>query len=497
MQKSRIFLFLLLAFILGTGIGSFVAIPFFISFCILVTSIVFLVWTWFNPKLKLIGFCLIILVLGILRYNASLPKVDIENIQFYNGKEVVFQGIVSKEPDVRIDKTKLTINSQQLTVGDYQRKVQGRVLVTVPLYPGYDYGDKLEISCRLEQPKEFNNFDYPGYLACHGIYSLCYWSKINIISRDQGNRIYTAILSLKSKLQNIINSTLKEPQASLLSAMLLGNKRNLSPDFQEELNITGTRHLTAVSGLHVTVLAMIFMNIAVLFVRRQTAFYFAIAALVLFIILVGAPASAVRAGIMVFLLLLAQRLGRLKNATNAVVLAGVLMLLVNPKLLSSDVGFQLSFTAVLGIIWLYPHTKNFGVGIYPYWLKKFSWLSKSIAVTLAAQIFAFPLVWYHFGYLSLVAPLSNVFILPVMPFVLGLGFLFGLPSVIFSWLAKIFVWPVWLVLSYVAGAVKIFSKIPFASISTGHVPWWFVVFLYILIGCWVYNINQKNKYPIE
>jgi len=178
---------------------------------------------------------------------------------------------------------------------------------------------------------------------------------------------------------------------------------------------------------------------------RSRSFYFTLLLLGLFIVMIGLPSSAVRAGIMGGFFLLAQKLGRPQAGVRAVVFAAVGMLAFNPLLLKSDVGFQLSFLAVMGIIYLTPFLQRF---------LKF----RVLAMTLAAQIFTLPILIYNFGYFSKVAVLTNVLIVPLLAYLMGLGFIFILAGLIFQPLGWLLSWPIWLLLTYITKIVEFFSK---------------------------------------
>jgi competence protein ComEC len=137
-------------------------------------------------------------------------------------------------------------------------------------------------------------------------------------------------------------------------------------------------------------------------------------------------------------------------------------LAVNPLLLRFDVGFQLSFLAVSGIIFLSPWLRKALLILFK---KRFSTLQEILAMTFSAQVFTLPIMVFGFGQISLIAPLSNILILPILPLILGLGFAFCLFGLIWNPLAWILSWPIWLMLSYLLGIVDWFSQISFFSIS--------------------------------
>jgi competence protein ComEC len=436
---------------------------------------------WQYKKLVVIGFCILFLVTGIWRHQQAELRIIDNELKKFNDleKKITLIGQVIKEPDIREKNIKLTIKPNN---------IEGKVLVTTNRYPQYQYGDKLKITGFLKTPQELGDFDYPGYLAKDGIYSVLYWPEIELVKKGQGNLIYTKILSFKERLRESIYQNLSPPQSSILGAIILGDKSRISQEWKEKLNYAGVRHLTAVSGMHVAILTSILMTLLIgLGLWRQQAFYFAIILITLFIVMTGLQPSAIRAGIMGGLFLFAQYLGRLNSARRAIVMAGAVMLAQNPLLLRLDVGFQLSFLAILGIIYFLP--------IFRSWFRKIPNLfqfKNIISITLSAQIFTLPILIYNFGYLSLVAPITNVLILPLLPFIMIFGFIFGLLGMFWQLLGWIFSWPAWLLLTYLAKIVDWFSSQSFAYLTL-EISWVWLILLYLVLGLITWRLNEKQK----
>ncbi len=488
---SKISFWAILFFIFGVGLASFVLIPFYVYLPIFLLFLIF----WLaraNFSLKKLGPFLIILfsltffILGIFRYQVSRPEIDSNYLAFYNGSSVIFQGQITEEPDERFDKIKLTIG--QLTLNDLN--LQGNVLVNVPLYSGYQYGDLLEVECKLQEPGLIGQFDYHEYLARDNIYSTCYWPKIKILEPDQGSIIYSSILSFKHQTKDLIDFIFPEPQGSFISALTLGLKRQVPQEIRDWFALSGTAHILAISGLHISILTKLIMIffITVLAIPRQKAFWPTLIIISLFVILAGAPASAIRAAIMGLALIYAEKVGRPHSGMRLIVLAAAVMLLINPQLLKSDIGFQLSFMAVLGLHFLGPRLNHYFAKIPDF---RFLPMRAYLTATLSAQIFVLPLVLYYFGNLSLIAPLVNILILPVIPLIMLLGFLFALSGLIYLGLAKIIFWPLWILLTYVILLVKAAASIPYLSFVFSGFPFIGVIFLYLLIIFWL------KKYAIK
>ena len=422
-----------------------------------------------------LSFIIIILIISLLNgFGTESEKVN----QYYD-QEVVLEGIIINEPEQRINQQKFEFKTEN---------IPGKILVTAELYPKYKYGDKLKISGILREPAVFDDFDYRAYLAKDKIHLVIYYSQIIKLDENQANWFYQRIFNFKDKLRDVIEQTLLPPQSSVLKAIFLGDKYGLSNELKEKLNISGTRHIVAISGMHMIIMSQIllFLGLAV-GLWRQQAFYFVLILLFIYILMIGAPASAIRAGIMAGLLLLAQKSGRLRSADRAVVFAATIMLLINPFLLKSDVGFQLSFIATLSIIYLKPILDDKTNKLpNPYQIKDI------LTMTLAAQLGTLPILIFHFGRLSLISPLANLLIVPLLPVIMISGIVLSFTGLIWLSLAKIIAWPVWFLLTYVVKVVDYLSAVPLAAYEFKSASWIFLIGYYVIL-VWIYvSYSAKN-----
>jgi len=493
MSKSKIFLFICLAFILGVGLNSWfkISAPFIFYYFVFVIVIVLFFIFWHRLNYRIIFLCLLFLAAGFFRYQLSLPKINPSQIQFYAERDIVFRGRVVSEPSLTLKSLQLTVETQEILIKQKWRKIFGRVLLNLSPFSDFQYGDDLEIGCKLYQPEKDGGFDYHEYLARYQIYSYCYPKEVKILSQRQGSKIYHQILIFKNKFKTLINNYLIEPQGSLLSALVLGLKKEVPNDVKNWFRLTGTAHIMAISGLHVSVMVLILESLLIgtFFISRRKVFYPLILLVLLFVALTGFSASAIRAGIMGLMVAYSRKIGRLHQGVNLLVLAAFLMLWQNPKLLRADAGFQLSFLAMLGIVYFEPYFLKLFQRI-PNW-KHFE-MRQILAMSLGAQIFVLPLILYYFGNLSLNAPLANILILPVLSYTMMFGFIFGISGIIWSFLAKFLVWPVWLLLTYILLVVKFLAGIPYLSYNLGQIHWLIVVGLYIPIIWWVWKINKSK-----
>ncbi|MBI2465940.1 MAG: ComEC/Rec2 family competence protein, partial [Candidatus Sungbacteria bacterium] len=218
-------------------------------------------------------------------------------------------------------------------------------------------------------------------------------------SADPGGMERTFWASTRSVLVVKVKNILPLEEAALFNAMVLGYEKDVSAKIKTDFNRTGTRHVVAISGMNISIVALMIMSfgLSVGLWRRQ-AFWLAVSGVICFVFLVGSPPSAARAGIMGIILLWAQNRGRLVAAWRPVLLAAFFMVALNPTLLNLDVGFQLSFLAVLGIIYF----KNFW-GRILFWIPV-KMIRELVTLSMAAQTTTWPIILYNFGSLSVIGP---------------------------------------------------------------------------------------------
>jgi competence protein ComEC len=429
--------------------------------------------------MRLSGFCALTLLAGALRYQHHQPNWDDPRFAaYYNGKGwVTLEGVVAGYPDVRDTWTNLRVETEAITpsanaITGGVRPIHGTVLVRAPRYPKYHYGDRLKISGPLETPPEFDEFSYREYLERKCIYSLLYHPHITRIGSGEGSPFWSSIYTIKDRARNLIARLVPEPEASLLQGILLGIESGIPPELYEDYNTTGTSHIIVISGANITILAAFFsLTLGRLFGKRR-AYWFTIAGITVYVLLVGADAAVVRAGVMGGLLVTAVYLGRRATAHVSLLASAMVLTAINPLALW-DAGFQLSFAATLGIILFAPDIEQlFEMGLG--WLvpqqrahQIVRVLNDVLIVTLAAMLLTVPLVVYHFGRLSVVSPLANLLILPAQPAIMTLGgaaTLMGLVPILEP-VAQAIAWVPWLGLAYTNAIVRWLADWPSASIE--------------------------------
>ncbi len=263
-------------------------------------------------------------------------------------------------------------------------------------------------------------------------------------------------MSLLEQFLRIIQQVLPEPHAGLLSGIVFGFKATLDPAFKQALITTGTLHIVALSGMNITILIALVNTTLLRYVKRPIANIGSILLIIGFICLVGISPSVVRAAIMGSVTLIAVSFGRQVWSIWIWLLAVVVMLVLNP-LWATDISFQLSILATLGII-------LFGKTNARY---RFPWslIADDLRITLAAQVFTIPLMIFQFHRISFVSPLSNILIGWLIAPVTISGFVIVLLGLLWMPLAYASGWVSWLMLEFIIQAIQLTAMLPFASMS--------------------------------
>lgn len=480
LTKSKIFLFGCLFFVLGIFLGSYYSIPIWVLFLSVgfLISLIFLFWN--NKKVRIILLLVVFILLGSIRIESGkLNENRIFEIESLNDQKMILEGKISESPEIKNNKQKIILeNLKNIKSGN---EIDGKMIVYTERYPEYNLKDIIKFESKINLPEDFDGFEYRNYLFSKEIYYIAYYSKIEMVENNDAG-INFQISQFRIYANELIKKIFFQPQAGIVSAMILGIKSDISSETLESFNKTGTRHIIAISGLHMTIVSVIFMYLLLaLGLKRNYAFYFAILGIAFFVALVGFPSSAVRAAVMGGLILFAVKVGRLNSAGNAVIFAGVLMLLYDPNLLRYDTGFQLSFLAVLGIIYIYPRL-DLRLKKYPDRLK----IKTMFLITISAQIATLPVIINSFGNYSVFSVLANILVLPFVPVVMVGGIISIIAGSMNLLIGQIIAIPILLVLSLQLYIINFFAEFDVGYFSFENVS---VLFYLVYYGVLVLGLN--------
>ncbi|MDO8668883.1 MAG: ComEC/Rec2 family competence protein [Candidatus Buchananbacteria bacterium] len=489
LSNSQAFLLAVLGFLAGITTAEFFQLDYFFIFCLGLFFIFLFLMSSRYFRARIIILVALFFILGFWRFQISLPDFDNpDNIYHYNGQPVYFTG--------RVENIEKKINYQQLilrVVPGNDNFSRGLVVTTLSLFPEYKYGDILKVSCHLKTPDNYNNFDYGRYLSRFNVYATCYYPSVLALSYDQNNfkiKLFSIIYDVKSKLSRNLDFFVSEPESSLLQAMILDAGSALPKDVSSVIANVGLSHVIAISGMHMVLITVIIMQLSMaLGLIRQKSFWVAFTTVIFYVAMIGFPASAVRGAIMALLFLYAQKIGRLSYSVNALLLSAFVMLLFNPKLLLSDVGFQLSFTAVLGLLYLLPILKE----KLRHWPE--FWQMKNIFITtLAAQIMTQPLIILYFQKVSLVSIVANILVLPFVSFLMIWVFINLIVSLAIFPLGYIMGYVSYFITHYIIFISRFLNSWPAAYFKVGLDSLFLTVILYILIVLYIF---KNKRYSID
>ena len=184
--------------------------------------------------------------LGQLRYqqaDLSGQQSDLQN----KTEQISLVGIVSDEPEQKESYNRLVLKDEES---------KGKILVYLPNYPQYEYGDKLKINGILKRPEKFgDNFDWPTYLAKDDIYYEMFYPQAEFISSGNGFWLKEKLFALKVKFLLAISKVTPEPHSAFLGGITVGARESLPKDLQEKFRTTGVAHIVALSGYNITIVA--------------------------------------------------------------------------------------------------------------------------------------------------------------------------------------------------------------------------------------------------
>jgi len=403
-----------------------------------------------------------------------------KDVSQYNNRFVSLWGMICEEADTSVDNQKLTLCVRKIVIGKEVLDVRGRVLVSSKLYPKYNYGDYIIVRGFMNNPIRFPEFKYDRYLARYNIYSVIYYPRTekvegNLVFKE---RLMLSLFRFKWKLKESIDRNLPEPSAGLANALLLGYRRTVDRENLDMFSRVGLSHMIAISGSHITIMsAMVISFFMGLGLKRKKAMIFVWIFLLFYPLITGLQASAVRSAIMGAFGFLSIYSKKKIPIMSSLLFSASIMLLINPKLLRDDVGFQLSFLAILGIFYLYPigerlvgkRIRNKGV--------KSLW--DIVNLTLVSQIITMPILIINFNQLSLISPLANILVLwvfsPLLAFLIIALFL----SAIVPSLSLFFFWPSYLLLQFIFIISHFLASFSWAATEITNFTWFEGILYYL------------------
>lgn len=402
-------------------------------------------------------------------WNIWRTYADIDRAHFYGKASEQLVGIVDDEPIVKNGIVRFPVKVLAQQIGVSFRKATGKLMMTIVLdsTTSIGYGDELMFVNKIQQiPTSYNplEFDYKNYLMHQGIHAHIFLNahEYKIINHNKGWHIKALALQIR---QNLVDKFKKyvadEESFQIAVALIVGYRTMMSSEVIQTFSNTGTIHVLSVSGMHVGIVFLFLMWILKQLKGNDTFNVFRLVLLLLSIwaytILTGMAPSILRAAIMLSFFLISRLIQREANMLNTMASSAFVLLLLEPNMLF-DIGFQLSYCAVLGIVLLFPLFKcpifldgsRFG---------RIGW--DSIMISLSAQIMTAPLALYYFGQFPNYFLIANVLVIVPVTIIMyvGIGMLFSPFEIVNVWLGNIMQWCIQMMFEM----LKFLDQLPFAT----------------------------------
>lgn len=468
---NRVIFYSLVSFLIGVGVASLT------SFSLLTVALGVVVGTAFYAMLLvriragkqktflkhvyIVGVFLLCFLLGGLRFVSLQNSLDNETLFVFGDRKVSLVGEVLSE-QVKNGKKRIVFEVGRLSDGIESIKVhKEKVLVYTGEFSDIVYGDQIFVSGVLQEVlntkgKQEFDFDYKNYLRKDGINFQMFSPDIEVVGKEGGSSLLKFLFGLKDIFISNIDTYIGEPASTLASGMVIAGKGGIPKSLEEDFIKVGLIHIVVLSGYNIS---LIISFVAHLFarVRPKVRTIIIITFVVLFVLMAGASAPLLRASIMASIVLFGKLSNRSINQNRVLLLSASIMVFHNSYILVFDPSFQLSFLATFAIINIAPVFKQRLTFVTEKFLFR-----EVLSQTLAVEVLVAPFLFIKMGTFSLVAPLANILVLPLVPFIMLLsitvGIFGGIPGVgvVFGFVTEA-------LMSVVLFIVEFFANLPFAS----------------------------------
>ncbi|MCX6135549.1 MAG: DNA internalization-related competence protein ComEC/Rec2 [Ignavibacteriales bacterium] len=446
----------------------------------------------------------VMVLLGLLLSIARQDQIqnDILGPRYF-GERILIHGRIESEPVKRGARADMIVRTESIRRDSAEIQAQRRLLVQIVRKAHWSDPDSLAIGDRimiegyleaLPGARNPGEFDYGRYLALNGIQGFVTvrdTNSISLLARPGSFSLSEISAKAQNNIYSIYDRFHGQGEASFLKGVVFGYRGDLSAEVKKAFMDTGTIHILAVSGSNVVVVALIFYSlIGFLRVSPRAATGLTLVGLLWYMVMTGMSPSVVRATIMAGSILVGNVIGRKGDIYNSLAFAALVMLLWDPLYLL-DVGFQLSFAAVLSIVYFFPKLEPL-ISLLPAKLVRITGVDSTLklfAVSVAAQIGTLPFSAYYFGQVSPVSILANLVVVPVSGLNTLLGFATLGAAYISGWLASSYAALNDLLVSLLLKFVTWSASVPYAHMETVGVGAMSAVFYYATVAA---LFNRRN-----
>lgn len=360
------------------------------------------------------------------------------------------------------------------------------------LFNKLSVGNIISIKGTVQQPRNERNpgeFDYEKYLNSKGIAAIVNvynTDSVKVISKEV-SVIKNLIFQIRKKIDAQISSLHNKTTSALLRGLILADRSLIDYQINDYFINAGVVHVLSVSGLHVGYIVLIFL---VLFNRFNiyTRYFLTFIGLLFYLILTGADAPVFRSTVMALVLLAAPLTGREYNSLNSLSFSALIILLISPKELFNP-SFQLSFSAILSLILIYPPLKRFidNLHIKP---KALNWIIIFCMTSIAAQLGTLPFTLTYFHRLSVSALLANFIVIPVSGAIVALGILSIVIGSISLWIGSVVASANELMTYFIYWFVQLLGKKEYSYVAINQFSVYDAVIFYLILAQIFYILKK-------
>lgn len=378
----------------------------------------------------------------IISTNFEQIKIIETTEKFTSAKMKVFgkvTDIIMQSQKMANVRLQCQLNNEQIQ--NYSTSLSLIIHKTDGKFPELQIGDIILCIAKVKLPRVSNLPTDPAEVQTalsNDVELLASTNEKNIIKIwENPSGLHQTLGSIKNCLNNKIYNFVSQENFPYFTALLLGNRTMLESEQREKFATTGMSHILALSGFHFGILATIVFYLFSFLKNNWIKFVLVVSVLLTYLAIIGFPPSGIRASIMIIAILYSLTLERKTSIFNILGLIILVVLIFSPSSIF-NVGFQLSFFAVLGIV-LFNKRFYFALNkIVKVENNILNFFLQILATTISAQIFTAPLVAYYFGYYTFISFFSNLLLLPIFSLAIGFGFNALFLSLISIDLAKIF-----------------------------------------------------------
>ena len=446
----------------------------------------------------------ITLVFGLLGYLLANSKIEKFNSSHYsNDSYSELKGIVVSEVEEKSNSIKTVLEIVESHSVNGWRPSQGKIITYFKKDSSLTlrYGDVIILKkqpSQISPPSNFDEFNYKRYLSHHHIHDQLYLQKhqYKIIGYHPLSIPKSIAINWRNKLlERYTKFEIKNEELAIISALTLGKKENLSPQLKSAYASAGAMHVLAVSGLHVGIIYLI-LQLVLNSLNRfkygpQIRSVILIIAIWVYAFITGLSPSVMRAATMFTFMVIAVVFKRNSNIYNTLALSAFVILVFKPYMLL-EVGFQLSYLAVFGIIYL--HSYLYNLLTFKPWLLNKAW--EITCVSIAAQIATAPLGILYFHQFPTYFLFSNLIVIPAAFFIIFTAVSFQIFWFI-PWVGKGLSWLLLHIVYTLNYVVKWIDQLPHSLISgldISVLETWIVYLIFGFLSIWL--IQRKSRFFI-